>query len=387
MNNVPQIRFKQFNSNWTKNIIGNIFKYERPDKYIINEEQYVKNGITPVLTANKAFILGYTDEKNTYNDESIIIDDFTLDSKYANFPYMVKSSAIKILTLKDASNYNLHFLYYLLNSYNFEIMGHARHYISYVQPKEIFLPSLDEQLKIEKMFSKFDELIELSNDKLNYLIELRKTFLEKIYIDDKENIPKLRISNFKNKWEQVPLSSISKKVLEKNSLGEYSETFTNSAEFGIISQRDFFEHDITNSENISNYYVVRENDFVYNPRISSFAPCGPINRNKLNRVGVMSPLYTVFRFNGVNNGYLEYYFKSNYWHKFMYFNGDTGARSDRFSIKDDVFFTMPIPLPEIREQEKIYKFLNKIDISISNQKSKIDKLSNIRNTLLEKMFI
>ena len=183
------------------------------------------------------------------------------------------------------------------------------------------------------------------------------------------------------------MSSISKKVLEKNTLGEFAETFTNSAEFGIISQRDFFEHDITNSDNISNYYVVREKDFVYNPRISSFAPCGPINENKLNRVGVMSPLYTVFRLNGVNDGYLEYYFKSNYWHKFMRFNGDTGARSDRFSIKDDIFFTMPIPLPESQEQQDIFNVLNKLDSMITNQKNKIDKLNNIRNTLLEKMFV
>lgn len=387
MNNMPRMRFKQFNDSWSKNVIKDIFKYDRPDKYIVSNEQYILNGITPVLTANKAFILGYTDEKNTYNEESIIIDDFTLDSKYANFPYMVKSSAIKILTLKDNNNYNLHFLYYLLNSTQFELMGHARHYISYVQPKEIFVPTINEQLKIERLFSKFDELIELSDNKLNYLTELRKTLLEKLYIDDKSNKPELRFSNFKNEWHQIPLSVLSKKVLEKNILGEYSETFTNSAEFGIITQRDFFEHDITNNDNISNYYVVRENDFVYNPRISSFAPCGPINRNKLNRVGVMSPLYTVFRFNGVNNGYLEYYFKSNYWHKFMYFNGDTGARSDRFSIKDDIFFTMPIPLPEEKEQEEIYKLLNKIDIVINNQKNKLEKLNNIRNTLLEKMFV
>ena len=150
-------------------------------------------------------------------------------------------------------------------------------------------------------------------------------------------------------------------MTEKNTDLAVQETFTNSAEFGIISQRDFFDHDISNVENIGGYYVVREEDFVYNPRISTTAPVGPVNRNKLGRNGVMSPLYTVFRTHDVDTTYLEWFFKSNYWHSFMYFNGDSGARSDRFSIKDAVFFEMPIPLPSPEEQHRIGILLDGID--------------------------
>lgn len=150
-------------------------------------------------------------------------------------------------------------------------------------------------------------------------------------------------------------------MTEKNTDLAVQETFTNSAEFGIISQRDFFDHDISNAENIGGYYVVREEDFVYNPRISTTAPVGPVNRNKLGRNGVMSPLYTVFRTHDVDTTYLEWFFKSNYWHSFMYFNGDSGARSDRFSIKDAVFFEMPIPLPSPEEQHRIGIWLDGID--------------------------
>jgi len=150
-------------------------------------------------------------------------------------------------------------------------------------------------------------------------------------------------------------------VTEKNSNFIVQETFTNSAEFGVISQRDFFDHDISNAENIGGYYVVRDEDFVYNPRISVTAPVGPVNRNKLGRSGVMSPLYTVFRTHDIDTTYLEWFFKSSYWHPFMFFNGDSGARSDRFSIKDAVFFEMPIPLPSIDEQKEIGAYLDKID--------------------------
>lgn len=168
-------------------------------------------------------------------------------------------------------------------------------------------------------------------------------------------------SDFTNTWEQRKLGEIADKVTEKNGGLQYIETFTNSAEFGIISQRDFFDHDIAKIESLNGYYIVRNEDFVYNPRISTSAPVGPINRNKLGRIGVMSPLYTVFRPHDVDTTYLEHFFKSKYWHSFMNYNGDSGARSDRFSIKDSVFFEMPIPIPHIEEQRKIGAYLFHLD--------------------------
>ena len=166
---------------------------------------------------------------------------------------------------------------------------------------------------------------------------------------------------YTSSWEQRKLSEIADKVTEKNSGLQYVETFTNSAEFGIISQRDFFDHDIAKLSSLDGYYIVKNEDFVYNPRISTSAPVGPINRNKLGRTGVMSPLYTVFRPHDVDTTYLEHFFKCAYWHSFMNFNGDSGARSDRFSIKNDVFFQMPIPLPHIDEQRKIGELLTCLD--------------------------
>ena len=177
----------------------------------------------------------------------------------------------------------------------------------------------------------------------------------------KSDAPAIRFKGFSDAWEQRKLSEIADKVTEKNSGLQYVETFTNSAEFGIISQRDFFDHDIAKLSSLDGYYIVKNEDFVYNPRISTSAPVGPINRNKLGRTGVMSPLYTVFRPHDVDTTYLEHFFKCAYWHSFMNFNGDSGARSDRFSIKNDVFFQMPIPLPHIDEQRKIGELLTCLD--------------------------
>ena len=168
-NKKPRIRFKGFTNAWEQRKLGEIFEYERPDKYIVESEEYSENSNTPVLTANKAFILGYTDEDNVYKKEkeSVIFDDFTLDSKFVNFPYMVKSSAIKILTLKNKNRDNLRFSFELLNCTKFDMLGHARHYISVVQPREVLTPNKQEQDKISQVFESLDHLITLHQRKLN----------------------------------------------------------------------------------------------------------------------------------------------------------------------------------------------------------------------------
>ena len=198
--------------------------------------------------------------------------------------------------------------------------------------------------------------------------------------------PRCFLGSFDFSWEQRKLSEIADKVTEKNAGLHYIETFTNSAEFGIISQRDFFDHDIAKMSSLGGYYIVRNEDFVYNPRISTSAPVGPINRNKLGRIGVMSPLYTVFRPHDVDTTYLEYFFKSKYWHSFMNFNGDSGARSDRFSIKDSVFFEMPIPLPYIEEQRKIGEHLTQLDHLITLHQRKCANLCSPSQVVFSLLF-
>ena len=199
--------------------------------------------------------------------------------------------------------------------------------------------------------------------------------------------PCMRFKGFNDAWEQRKLCDIAVKVTEKNVNTNIIETFTNSAEFGIVSQRDYFDHDISNFDNLSGYYIVQNDDFVYNPRISVTAPVGPINRNKLSRKGVMSPLYTVFRVKNIDCTFLEWYFKSEYWHGFMRFNGDSGARSDRFSIKDEIMFQMPLPYPDRQEQGNIGKLLLKLDNLITLHQRQLEKLKNIKSALLEKMFV
>ena len=198
--------------------------------------------------------------------------------------------------------------------------------------------------------------------------------------------PQIRFKSFTDDWEERKLGDISYKVKEKNKTGEFTETLTNSAEYGIINQRDFFDKDISNAKNLTGYYVVKNDDFVYNPRISNFAPVGPIKRNKLGRTGVMSPLYYVFRTHGIDKNYFEKYFDTVYWHRFMELNGDSGARADRFAIKDSVFVEMPIPYPTMDEQQKIGLFFKQLDDTIALHQRKLDLLKEQKKGFLQKMF-
>ena len=205
----------------------------------------------------------------------------------------------------------------------------------------------------------------------------------------KKRVPKRRFKEFLSAgdWKQRKLSDISTKVTTKNVDVHYTETLTNSAEQGIISQVDFFDKEISNKNNINGYYIVENNDFIYNPRISTLAPVGPINRNKLNRTGIMSPLYTVFRASNIDLDFLEWYFQSSHWHRYMKLNGDSGARADRIAIKDSTFFDMPIKTPvNIKEQVLIGETLEKFNQYITLHQRKLDKLQATKKALLQEMF-
>ncbi|MGV6988159.1 restriction endonuclease subunit S [Testudinibacter sp. P17/SS/0325] len=255
--------------------------------------------------------------------------------------------------------------------------------------KEVNLiyPTLAEQTAIGNFFKQLDEAIASHQRKYERMKKLKQSMLQKMFPRDGEAFPELRFPNFTDAWEQRKLNQISSKVTQKNTDGVYIETFTNSAEFGIVSQRDFFDKDISNSSNLNGYYVVKHNDFVYNPRISNSAPVGPIKRNKLGRTGVMSPLYYVFRTDGIVHEFLETYFSSNHWHRFMEENGDTGARADRFAIKDKLFAQMPIPFPIHEEQTAIGNFFKQLDEAIASHQRKLEHMQTLKKGLLQQMFV
>ena len=155
--------------------VGDVLSYEQPQPYIVEDTEYTAGG-TPVLTANKAFVLGYTSETDGIYDKGdcIIFDDFTLDCKYVDFPFKVKSSAIKILTAKNKEllRYTFEFLKYL----DLSTDEHKRHYIAETQNQEFILPTTQIVRTIAHAFSTLSSRMQ-TIVKQRDMLELQKQYL------------------------------------------------------------------------------------------------------------------------------------------------------------------------------------------------------------------
>lgn len=158
--------------------------YEQPQKYIVHSTDYLSYGkeYTPVLTANQSFILGYTLEKDGIYEKGdcIIFDDFTNENKYVDFPFKVKSSALKILQTKEGLM--LKFFYEYLQFLNFESTDHKRHYLSEVAVTDISVPNLKEQTFVCKIFTSFDNKLKNEEALLEKYRLQKQFFLNNLFI-------------------------------------------------------------------------------------------------------------------------------------------------------------------------------------------------------------
>ncbi|WP_228722202.1 restriction endonuclease subunit S [Acinetobacter schindleri] len=406
----PVVRFSKFGENWEaqplKNIFGKIRNafvgtatpyYVKKGNFYL-ESNNVKDGL--INRKTQIFIDDYFYFKQ--KDKWLKTGDLVMVQSghvghAAVIPEELNNSAAHALIM--FSDYkvptNPYFLNYQLQTNNaksaiekFTTGNTIRHILSSDMKEFLgFFTNFDEQLKVGELFQNLDQSIALHEKKLIQTQNFKKAMLEKMFPKQGSLCPEIRLKGFSDDWEERQLKDISFKVIEKNSERLYTETFTNSAQFGVISQRDFFDKDISNTSNIGGYYVVKDNDFIYNPRISNFAPVGPVKRNKLGRTGVVSPLYFVFRTHDVDHKFLEVYFETSVWHKFMFLNGDTGARSDRLAIKDTIFMEMPIYSPSFEEQQKVGQFFKQLDDAINLQKQQLQTVKNLKQAFLEKMFV
>jgi type I restriction enzyme, S subunit len=200
-------------------------------------------------------------------------------------------------------------------------------------------------------------------------------------------VPKLRFPEFRGAegWKSVPLNRLAIRIKQKNRDEKIERVLTNSAEFGVVDQRDFFDKDIATQGKLESYFVVELGSYVYNPRISSTAPVGPISKNKIG-TGVMSPLYTVFKFKDDRNEFHEHFFKTTGWHTYMREASSTGARHDRMAISSDDFMAMPLPVSSPAEQQKIAECLSSVDELMAAQARKVDALKTHKKGLMQQLF-
>ena len=405
MRNKPRIRFKGFTEDWEqrkleslgKIITGNTPSTLKKEYWSTNSEGVVwitPTDINSVKTDWSERLLteeGASQARIVPANSILVTCIASIGKNTINTVEAAFNQQINALVPHLANSY---FIFTMLNNMESAFKRVAGTSATSIINKKEFgqlsalLPRVEEQNKIGEIFELIDKSITLHQRKLEKLKLAKKALLQKLFPKNGSQFPEIRFKGFTDAWEQRKLSDISTKVTTKNVDVHYTETLTNSAEQGIISQVDFFDKEISNKDNINGYYIVDNNDFIYNPRISILAPVGPINRNKLNRTGIMSPLYTVFRSSNIDLGFLEWYFQSSHWHRYMKLNGDSGARADRIAIKDSTFFEMPIKIPvDIKEQVLIGETLEKFNQYITLHQCKLDKLQDVKKGLIQKMFV
>ena len=176
-----QKRLSGFSKKWKTVKLGEHLVYEQPTKYLVNNKNYNDMFDTPVLTAGKTFYLGYTNEKNGIykNLPAIIFDDFTTVSKYVNFEFKVKSSAIKILTLRNKSS-NLEFIFQLMQMITSKIGEHKRHWISEYSKKEVNIPDKEEQDAITNVLSSMLKEINLLIENRDKVRKLKLSIMQEL---------------------------------------------------------------------------------------------------------------------------------------------------------------------------------------------------------------
>ena len=205
-------------------------------------------------------------------------------------------------------------------------------------------------------------------------------------------MPKLRFKNNLGCLYEIPdevvLADVFDTVKATNKDGKNKNVITNSAEYGLIPQRDFFDKDIAVEGNTEKYTIIEKGDFVYNPRKSTTAPYGPFNCYNREEPGIVSPLYSCLKPKDHSlTPYLLHYFSSPAWYSYIYHNGNQGgARHDRVGMTDDLLMGIPVLLPCSEEREKISEFLSLYDEKISIQKRKVEALENRKKGFLQQIF-
>lgn len=411
---VPKLRFPLFHSQWDAVSLGDIIKIKSGQGF--KAEEYSKSQNINKVRLLQIENVGYGTTKWTDNVKYLPDDylssykEFTLEKGDVvlalNRP--VTNNQLKITTLKSEDVPSIlyqrvgkfiflekriceQFYYQMFQEKikNFVLVnsiGSDQPFISLttLYRHEVYSTKLCEQTKIADFLSSVDEKITLLNKQYDLLCQYKKGMMQKIFSQE----VRFKDENGEGypEWKYVDLKEIASKVNIKNREGLINVVLTNSATQGIVRQDSYFEREIVTESNLQGYYVVSVGDFIYNPRISATAPVGPIKMNELIQ-GVMSPLYTAFRFKKGLLKFYQYFFESSVWHDYMKSVANSGARHDRMNISGADFFALPVSQPIEAEQSKIANFLSAIDEKISAKKAELDKLKNWKQGLLQQMFI
>ena len=391
---VPEIRFKGFTDAWEQRKAKDLCSISTGKS---NTQDRVDDGIYPFYVRSPI-----VEHSNRYlfDEEAVLtVGDGVGTGKvfhYVNGKYDLHQRVYRMFDFSEEITAK-YFYYYFSNHFYDRVMAMtAKTSVDSVRYEmiadmDIALPKVKEQMAISAYFDRLDHLITLHQRKYDKLQVLKKAMLEKMFPKNSSGVPEIRFKGFTDAWEQRKLGEVVERITRKNENLESTLPLTISAQYGLINQNEFFDKRIA-SKDVSGYFLVRNGEFAYNKSTSSDAPWGAIKRLDRYESGVLSTLYIVFKISDerkTSSDYIVTYYNTDLWHKGIQAIAAEGARNHGLlNVAPADFFETSLTMPkDYAEQQKIGSFFQQLDNLITLHQRELEKLQNIKKSMLEKMFV
>ena len=380
----PAIRFKGFSDAWEQRKLGDIAS-DMVAGGDIDKDLILAEGQYPVI-ANALTgdgIVGYYDKEYRVNAPAVTVtgrgDVGHAKARLVNFTPVVRLLSVK-------SEHDVFFLENAINTLKIviESTGVPQLTVPQLAKYEVAFPrQLDEEEHIGAFFKQLDHLITLHQRKFEKLTNVKKSMLEKMFPQNGSSYPEIRFKGFTDPWEQRKFSDITFPAGEKNKDNLPLESYSITNEHGFVPQDEKFENGGTMREADKRmYYIVSPNSFAYNPaRIN----VGSIGYQNIGKNVIVSSLYEVFKTSeDVDDRLLWHWFKSPDFQKLIMQLQEGGVR---LYFYYDKLCMGEVSLPSLEEQRKIGKLFDTLDNLITLHQRELEKLQNIKKSMLEKMFV
>ncbi len=385
----PKLRFPEFRDapGWEWKALEACLDYQQPTPYLVTATNYSPTFKTPVLTAGKTFVLGYTNEEHGIFSEGlpvIIFDDFTTATQFVVFPFKAKSSAMKILQAKNGAD--IKFMYETLRKISYEVGAHQRHWISKFASILAMVPESEEQQKVAECLTSLDEVIAAQTQKLDALKTHKKGLMQQLFPREGETFPRLRFPEFRaaGDWVERNLEAICKIQRGKFSHRPRNDPRFFGGKYPFIQTGDVVK---SNGGSVQASQTLNELGLsvskLFKPPIvlitiaANIGDTGLLDREACFTDSVVGLI--------PNKDICPYFLELAVRGKKEYLNKIAPAAAQK-NINNEILSLLPLLVPKFEEQQRIASCLSSLDGLIAAQGDKLEALKTHKKGLMQQLF-
>ena len=387
-NSVPNIRFEGFEDEWEEKKFSTLVNRK---SHITSDSSLLSVEYENISPDNHEIHKNFNNKKGIFFQKGDILFGKLRPylKKYVLAFYEGKAVG-DFWVLSPKKDIYSRFAFYLIQTHKFYMVSNLssgtkmpRSDWNLVSNSFFYVCNIEEQQKIGNFFAKLDKLLDLQQQKIDKLELLKKTLLQELFPKHDAKIPELRYREFEDNWIIYSFSGLLIKNSSKNKNLEVENIESISNKNGFTKQSEQFDGYRVASLDLSNYYVIKGNQFAYNPsriNVGSIA-----YKRKGEKDSIISPLYVSFSTkNNINDIFLWYWFRTSSFKKQRIQFSEGGVRD---TLPFENLKKMRIKLPRLNEQQKIGNLLSKVDQLIELENKKLQNLQQVKKCLLQNMFV